>query len=302
MAGTLAQLLEAGRILILDGAMGTELQRRGADTALPLWSARALLDNPDLVLQIHRAYIEAGADILTTTTFRATRRTFRRAGLPDRSAELVKRAVGLARQAQVAFPERRVLVAGSIAPLEDCYRPDLVPGETELEDEHGELASRLAAEGVDVLLLETMNTAREAAAACRAASASGKDFCVSLLCTAKADLYDGSQIPEVVRALIPLRPTALSVNCVSARSIVNAVQRVRAATSLPVGVYANVGLPEQERGWKFTHDVSDEEYAAYAWSWVAAGAQIIGGCCGTTPRTIETLCHALRRQAPVATD
>jgi S-methylmethionine-dependent homocysteine/selenocysteine methylase len=298
MAGTFAQLLEAGRVLILDGAMGTELQRRGADTALPLWSARALVDNPNLVLEIHRAYIEAGADIVTTNTFRTTRRTFRRAGLPDRSEELVKRAVELARQAQETFPERRVLVAGSIAPLEDCYRPDLVPGDTELEGEHGELASRLAAAGVDVLLLETMNTTREAAAACRAASATGKDVCVSFLCTVQADLYDGSQIPEVVRSLIPLRPTAFSVNCVSARSIVNAVRQVRAATSLPIGVYANVGLPEQEQGWEFTHDVSDGEYATYASSWVAAGAQIIGGCCGTTPHTIETLCRALRRQAP----
>lgn len=223
----------------------------------------------------------------------------RRAGLPDRSEELVKQAVGLARQAQVTFPERHVLVAGSIAPLEDCYRPDLVPAETELEDEHGELASRLAAAGVDLLLLETMNTAREAAAACKAASATGKDVCVSLLCTVQADLYDGSQISDVVRALIPLRPTAFSVNCVSARSIVNAVRKVRAATSLPVGVYANVGTPEQERGGEFTHDVSDEDYAAYASSWVAAGAQIIGGCCGTTPHTIETLCRALRRLTPV---
>ncbi len=123
----LATLLAKKRPLILDGAMGTELQRRGANTLLPLWSAEALVLSPALVRQIHEEYIRAGADIITANTFRTTRRTFVRTGLPDRSQRLTTTALSLARQAREAFRDRDILVAGSIAPLEDCYRPELVP-------------------------------------------------------------------------------------------------------------------------------------------------------------------------------
>ena len=94
-AGSFRRLLETRGPLILDGAMGTELQRRGVDIGLPLWSANALVAAPDIVLQIHRDYIAAGADIITTNTFRTTPRAFRNAGLPDRSAELTASAVHL---------------------------------------------------------------------------------------------------------------------------------------------------------------------------------------------------------------
>jgi len=115
MAGAFAQLLQAGRVLILDGAMGTELQRRGADTALPLWSARALVDNPNLVLEIHRAYIEAGADIVTTNTFRTTRRMFRRAGIPDRSESRELR-----RDKRHIFGRQTCGISGAIAFVSRC--------------------------------------------------------------------------------------------------------------------------------------------------------------------------------------
>ena len=127
MPGPLGRALLRGRPLVLDGAMGTELDRRGVDTGLPLWSAGALLGSPGTVRQIHDDYIDAGADIITGDTFRTTRRTFLRAGLPDRSAELTSLAVRLARESIAAHPEAGVLLAGSMAPLEDCYRPDRSP-------------------------------------------------------------------------------------------------------------------------------------------------------------------------------
>ncbi|RPH37500.1 homocysteine S-methyltransferase family protein, partial [bacterium] len=151
----LATLLANKRPLILDGAMGTELQRRGANTLLPLWSAEALVLSPALVLQIHQEYIQAGADIITANTFRTTRRTFVRTGLPDRSLRLTNAALSLARQARETFPRREILVAGSMAPLEDCYRPELVPSGRDLEEEHNELAGRLAEGEAEFLLLQT---------------------------------------------------------------------------------------------------------------------------------------------------
>lgn len=283
--------------LILDGAMGTELRRRGVDTGLPLWSANALMVSPETVLQIHREYIAAGADIITTNTFRTTRRTFRRANIPDRSAQLVKTAVQLARQAREGFPDRRVLIAGSIAPLEDCYRPDLVPPDHELEEEHRELVERLATFDVDVFLLETMNTIREAYIACERATATGREVIVSLMCRKDGRLYSGEGLAEAIRTISPLRPSGFSINCVSPRFLGEILTTLTSLSDLPVAVYGNVGLPEDERqDEEFTVDISEDEYAQLSRKWNHAGASIIGGCCGTTPDYVRAVAGSFTRE------
>ena len=291
----LADLLAKKQPLILDGAMGTELQRRGANTLLPLWSAEALVLSPALVLQIHQEYINAGADIITANTFRTTRRTFARTGLPDRSLRLTNAALGLARQARESFPHREILVAGSMAPLEDCYRPELVPPTRVVEEEHAELAGRLAEGGADFLLLETIGTVREAIAACKVAAATGKEVVVSFLCNENGDLYGGDPLQEAIAAVLPFAPTALSINCVSPRVIERAMQKLCAASSLPFGVYANVGVPGKEHSEVMSRDVSEEEYCRYALRWKREGAALIGGCCGTTPGYIRRLVEELQR-------
>src|SRR5512147_1596702 len=111
--------------ILLDGATGTELQRRGVDTSLPLWSARALLDAHEVLYAIHTEYLAANADIITTNTFRTHRRTLTRAGLGERTRELTQLAVAIAREA-ARQADRQVFVAGSISPLEDCYSPQRV--------------------------------------------------------------------------------------------------------------------------------------------------------------------------------
>jgi len=301
MPTTLQQALRHRSPLILDGAMGTELQRRDVDTGLPLWSANSLMVHPEIVLQIHKDYIDAGADIITTNTFRTTRRTMRRANLPDRSAQLTANALELARTAREAFPDKQVYVAGSIAPLEDCYRPDLVPPDKELREEHRELAERLANGGVDFILLETMNTIREAYAACKAAQETGKDVVVSFICGKDENLLSGESLREAVRTISELRPAAFSVNCVSPRHLNSVVGNLKSLTSLPVAVYGNVGLPEDERhGWEFTHDITEDEYAIQARKWQQGGASIIGGCCGTTPDYIRAVHNALKGGSPSA--
>ena len=146
--------LVAGPPLLLDGALGTELERRGAPSALPLWSTHALLHRPALVQAIHREYVAAGAAVLTANTFRTQRRTLARAGLTEAAAALTARAVALARAAAAGADPAAdaVLVAGSAPPLEDCYRPDLVPDDAALAREHAEHARNLAAAGADLVL------------------------------------------------------------------------------------------------------------------------------------------------------
>lgn len=298
----LAHLTGAGRAVILDGAMGTELRNRGVDTGLPLWSANALLAAPDTVRALHEEYILAGAEIITTDTFRTTPRTFRRAGLPDRSAEMTLLAVALARQARSAHPDRKVLIAGSMAPLEDCYHPELVPPDEELRREHAEHAERLAAAGVDFLLLETMGTMREARAAAEAARVTGKEFVVSFICDQEGRLLGGESLNDAVQAIAPLSPAGFSLNCISPRVLDPSLRNLSSAvSSLPVGrpcalgVYANVGQAGADLDGEFFADVDEDEYGSFARAWFRAGFTIIGGCCGTTPGYIRRAAELVRR-------
>lgn len=298
MSSPLTQLLAQRSVLILDGAMGTELDRRGVDIGLPLWSANALLHAPDIVRLIHEDYIAAGADIITTNTFRTNRRVFQRAGLADRSFELTARAVECAHHARERFPDRTILIAGSVAPVEDCYRPELVPSTAELEDEHGEQTERLARLGVDVLLIETMTTIREATAACTAARATNKEVIVSFTCRADGTLYGGEPLSNAVHAVASLQPTMLSLNCISPRHLNPLLHHLshllsRIQPHTPYAVYANVGKPDVREG-HMTRDVDEEEYAMFAQQWLGLGASVIGGCCGTTPDDIRRLSDVLR--------
>ena len=198
--------------------MGTELQRRDADTRLPLWSARALLQDPELVWTVHSDESGAGADILTANTFRTHARSLAAAGADADAAELTAQAVGLAHRA-AAVPRREIFVAGSLSPLEDCYRPDLAPDDAALAREHGAQARLLAAAGVDLILAETHNSIREAEAALRAAKATGVPVAVSLVTDGAGRLLSGEPIEEAAARLVALSPDAIGINCVPATRV-----------------------------------------------------------------------------------
>src|SRR6185312_14491294 len=136
-ATQLQKRLAAGARLLMDGGMGSELEHRGGPTTLPLWSAEALLTHPEVVLQIHNEYRDAGAEIMITDTFRTTRRAFANKGIAEPAASATALACALAQEArQSAQAEREIYIAGSIAPLEDCYSPELTPPQSEIEVEH----------------------------------------------------------------------------------------------------------------------------------------------------------------------
>jgi S-methylmethionine-dependent homocysteine/selenocysteine methylase len=283
--------------------MGTELQRRDADTRLPLWSAAALVRDPELVWTIHCDEIAAGAEILTANTFRTHARSLAKAGLAERSGELGALAVQLAHQAAAA-PGRDIFVAGSLSPLEDCYRPDLVPDDASLAREHVAQASFLADAGVDLILAETHNTIREAVAALHAAKATGVPVFVSLVTDGEGRLLSGESIADAAQALLPLEPDAIGVNCVPAVRLGSDLALLAAAApGVPLVAYGNLGLPDDARGWAFTEELSPEEYAGHAHAWLSTGARVVGGCCGTTPaftRTLRTLFDAvIPRPAPI---
>ena len=287
-----AERLRSPAPLLLDGATGTELERRGVRTALPLWSAHALVEAPEIVERIHRDYAAAGAEALTANTFRTHRRSLAKGGIGARAGALTRSAVELARRAARDAGGRRVWVLGSAAPLEDCYRPDLVPGDAELSREHAEHAEALAAAGVDAILVETMNSVREAAAAARAGLATGLPVLVSFACDGEARLLSGEPLAAALDAVVPLGPQALLVNCLPPRCVA-ACLPVLARAGLPFGAYANLGAPNDATGFTRSDDCSAQDFAASAVAWRADGARIFGGCCGTGPEHVRALARCL---------
>ncbi|MBL8855679.1 MAG: homocysteine S-methyltransferase family protein [Planctomycetaceae bacterium] len=273
--------------LLLDGATGTELNRRGVDTGLPLWSANALTseDGLKVLRQVHLDYLNAGADIITTNTFRTHRRVLAGKGISAR--ELTWRAVATARDAVAEFG-KPAFVAGSLSTLEDCYRPDLVPSADECVDEHTERIDHLVQGGVDLLLIETMNSIREAVIAAKIATASGLPTWVSFVCDEEGRILSGESLTHAAEALMPLGVQALGVNCMPAHTIAQPLKECRAVCgeTFPLLAYGNIGHVDDEQGWVNTDCTDPAGYLQHALTWPT---QIIGACCGSTPEHIRAL-------------
>jgi S-methylmethionine-dependent homocysteine/selenocysteine methylase len=318
--------LLATRVLVLDGATGTELEQRGVPTPRPRWSAAALTSHPEVVAAIHGDYAEAGADIIVANTFRTNVRTLRAAGMSARGEELNLRAIELARHAvrdqdspqrsgepDPAGDQRRlprgarndtpaVLVAASVAPVEDCYSPELVPDEASLEEEHTRMLAWLKAARPDLVWIETMNTIREARAAAQAAADAELPFVVSFVVREDGNLLSGERLEEAAGAVESSDPVALGLNCIPPRGLTALLPRLRQATARPLIAYGHVNNPQPIRGWSYAQSATPDEYARYVQQWLELGASIVGGCCGTTPEHIRAVRRQVDRAGPLSAE
>jgi S-methylmethionine-dependent homocysteine/selenocysteine methylase len=295
-----ATLTHSSDITLLDGAMGTELKARGAavpDYRSSIWSAMALLREPDLVRQIHLDYIRAGADVIIANNYAVVPKLLARESMMDRLEELTRTACGLASQARDDGGRPGVRVAGSLPPLDTTYRADLVGSEAELFETYLRIA-RILADEVDFAIAETLTTVREAVAAARAAEEVGLPIWVSWNLQLDAPVLRGGEtLAEAAAALANLPVEGLMVNCVPTGLVEPALRQLRAATDRPLGAYANSceSAPSQEALDACTvHGMSPEAYAAASESWVTAGATFIGGCCDTNPAYIAALARRWR--------
>ena len=279
------------RPVILDGATGTELDNRGADTSSPLWSGMAALADPDLLRAVHRDYVAAGAEVITANTFRTTRWAFLRSGVDGELwSEAVAAAVAIAREAA----GDTALVAGSVAPIEDCFLPDKAPGYDAAVEAHTLLCRALVSAGVDILWLETFGTLAELRGAIDAACAAGCDkvpFCVSVTTTAAGDLISGEPLRDAVHLAASAGAAAFSINCIPTGHVPPALAQLLGNTTLPVGVYANLGVPEVHQDWRGSAYLAPEAYAELTTHWAVA---MVGGCCGSTPAHIAALAGIYR--------
>ncbi len=290
--------LKKKEIIIIDGATGTELQRRGIKTTLPLWSAKALFTHPDAIKNIYKEYILDGADIIITNTFRTTNHTLKKVNLGDKASKITILACKLAQQAiNETRVGREIYIAGSMAPLEDCYSPELTPQKNELEKEYLELAKNLKKGGVDFLLLETMITIRETLAAISTATKVKMPFAVSFCCNKNGQLLGGESLKTTLKKIEKYKPLFVGVNCIQPELATQLINVLASITDLPLCVYANgYGKPDDDQGWLFSGKAEVNKYLNEAKKWVKSGAQLIGGCCGTTPEYIKQIADKLSKK------
>ncbi|HET6417590.1 MAG TPA: homocysteine S-methyltransferase family protein [Polyangiales bacterium] len=265
-------------VQILDGAIGTELISRGLELTAPEWSARAVWDAPDLLAAVHAEYAQAGATLHTANTFR----TQPRALGPGWESALAA-AVRIARES--ALPGQSVL--GSMAPVEDCYRPDLSPGAA-ARTEHRRIALALASAGCDRILCETFAHPSEALVAAEEAMATGLPVWVSLTAGPFGQLLSPKALAEVARDLASSGIERVLLNCIAATRMDPYLEAL-SSLAAPIGVYANAGREEEALGWGASGPRAAQAYADLAERWKNAGATVIGGCCGTGPLHIRAI-------------
>ena len=286
-------------ITVLDGGMGSELIAREVLSSEGLWSARALLEAPEAVSQIHHDFIRAGAGVITTNSYSTIPSYLEKEGLSHRFEELTALAANLARAA-ADQGERDVLVAGCLPPLNESYRFDLVPEDAYSRGIYGRMIEVLSSK-VDLYLCETMSCAREAANAAAAARDrdGDKPLWVSwtLHETPGQGLRSGETLEQALDAVTPYSPDAYLFNCTDPEAITGAIATLSTLTEKPIGAYPN--LFHVPPGWTLDNDVqttpremSVAEFKAYASRWCALGAQIIGGCCGISPKFISAISPA----------
>lgn len=284
--------------LLLDGATGTEIKSRGVETPLPLWSAKALISNPDVVKNIHKDYIKAGAEIIRTNTFRTNKRTLEKCGIKNQDNKLTQKAVDLVRTAiKESDTDRQVYIAGSQTTLEDCYSPELVPEEETCYEEHKRWANNLRNAGVDFILLETINSIKEARAALNAIKEARIDVCISFVCGKDHNLLSKEPLENAVKEAEKFRPLAIMINCMQPEDISITLPKLKNYTNLPTGAYGQgLGVIDGKEGWKFAPD-SDSlpSYLKHVQKWINYTPMIIGGCCGTNPGFIKAI-HELTKE------
>ena len=293
--------------MILDGANGTELERLGARMDQDLWCARALADCPDLVHEVHRRYIDAGADVITTNSYSATREAMRRCGLGAHFEDWNRRS------ARMALEERdrssraeSIVVAGSVSSYGRFGQLDLETMSAHFRAQ-GEI---LVGEGVDLLILETLgSTARTIKAMVSATGDLGVPVWVSISCVRDRDtgavmlgIEESREATYIAETYGPLAEVVRETAAAGASAVLmmhsvrdvteDAVKVMRANWSGPVGAYPNAGYWTRPN-WAFVDQVSPDEYLADARRWVEAGAAIVGGCCGVGVEHIRALAGGL---------
>lgn len=316
----LSRMLLAGVELTVDGALATELEAHGCDLTDSLWSAKVLLEQPELIKRVHRDYFAAGAQVAITASYQATPQGFAQKGISEEEAlQLVALSVELAQEARREFLAENpratpLLIAGSVGPygafLADGseYRGDYILSNDEFKEFHRPRITALVDAGVDLLACETLPSLAEARALLELVEEYGVESWFSFTLRDGGHISDGTTLSEVASLCEKYsHVAAIGVNCVPLELVSSAVDALAQATDLPLIAYPNSGetYDPASKTWGPTPSSEDVEgapaksFVELASSWRDAGARLVGGCCRTTPRDIAAVADALTHEAGI---
>lgn len=297
--------LAAGGVMLLDGGVSTELQRRGVPMADEIWSGRASLDHWQVIVDMHRAYIDAGADVITANTYASSRLMLEPVGLADKVDEINQRSIDAALTARERSGARDTLVAGSLShaiPLQ--IRSEAEPVEdsltaTELLAAAREMASIFSKGEVDLILLEMMSKPNRMAAIFKALS----DSELPVWCGLSARRDDSGMLVATHDARVPFsenvaeaavqRFDVWGVMHTSAELIAESLDVLRTSKPRLLMAYPDSGYIQMPN-WQFVDIMTPGRFCRFAESWIATGVQIVGGCCGLGPEHISAIAHLKR--------
>ena len=293
MTNSFNDRLNAGEVLVADGATGTNLQAVGLPpgTSPEEW----VFDQPDRIRALQRSFVEAGSDVILTCTFGGTRLRLKESRYADQVSELNRRAVELAREAAGA----RTLIGGSMGPLGLLLKPFGPVEYAEAVAAYAEQAQALSGGGVDVLVIETHFALEEAQAAVEGArQVSHLPLVVSFSYDRGVRTMMGVKPAQVAEKFKLLDVAAIGANCgTTLENMDKIVQEYAAAESgLFIWVKPNAGLPSVDAATgRSVYSVSPEQMGAFAKRYVEIGARIVGGCCGSTPAHVRAIAQAVKQ-------
>jgi homocysteine S-methyltransferase len=291
--------------IVLDGGLATELERRGADLRDPLWSAKVLIEEPERIVDVHRAYLDVGAQVVITASYQASFEGLEARGLSSAQAtDVFARSVELARQ---AVGDGDALVAASLGPYgamlangaEYTGEYGLGPADQArpmLKEFHARRAEALAAAEPDLFAIETIPSGVEAEALVEVIGALDDVAAwVSFSCRDATHLHDGTTIEEAVATVAASASVvAVGVNCTAPDAVPGLLRRAATRTDLPLVAYPNRGATWDPIAKSWSGDAVPDGFGPLAGRLSAAGARLVGGCCGTGPADIRDVAEAMR--------
>ena len=288
-------------MIFLDGALGSILLDRANKSSSGLWSAQFLLEDPEAIKSLYEEYIGIGSDLITTNTYSTIPSYLNKEKISAKMPELVAIAGKLAKE--VANQHHQVRVAGSLPPLEESYRPDLVLTEGEALPIYKTLIEGLLPY-VDIFLCETISSIQETQNVLKALDLYNKEIPIWLSWTLKEDKKDllrsGESIEEAFKFAEKYNPEAYLFNCTDPNAISSGLELLQRLTDKPIGGYPNVfSVPD---GWTLDNDVvtlkndlTKESFSSFCQTWKEKGASIFGGCCGIGPELMAEMISSLKQ-------
>ncbi len=265
------------RPLVLDGAMGSLLQMRKFPVDGPLWSATANVIYPNEVRNIHKEYLDAQADIITTNTFRTNPYAVKLSGIDQTSTELVRQAITLARE---ATRNGDVIIAGSNAPAEDCYKTDRKNNYGQLNDNHAEHIELLHQNGVDIIWNETFSHSDEIEIVSKYCASKSIPYVINLFVDNNLKLLSGESYTEIIKLLHTYQPLAIGINCISLNTFANIMNDVNLGCDW--GFYLNCGSGNYTDS-EIRTGIYPGYYINEIKDYLKYKPLYIGTCCGSTP-------------------